>query len=82
ILGVQTEAALAATRCIVTGEEIVDELHAPMNACVLPSWALTAVCRVPGGAPPSSAHGYYARDNRFSQEWAPLARDRESVTAW
>ena len=44
ILGVQKEAALAAKRCIVTVEEIVDELDAPMNACVLPSWALSAVC--------------------------------------
>lgn len=50
ILGVQKEAALAAKRCIVTVEEIVDDLNAPMNACVLPTWALTAVCHVPGGA--------------------------------
>jgi Acyl CoA:acetate/3-ketoacid CoA transferase, alpha subunit len=50
ILGVQKEAALAAKRCIVTVEEIVDDLEAPMNACVLPTWALTAVCLVPGGA--------------------------------
>ncbi|WMR32411.1 CoA transferase subunit A, partial [Metapseudomonas otitidis] len=53
ILGVQKEAALAAKRCIVTVEEIVDDLDAPMNACVLPTWALTAVCHVPGGASPS-----------------------------
>jgi len=82
ILGVQKEAALAAKRCIVTVEEIVDDLKAPMNACVLPSWALTAVCHVPGGAHPSYAHGYYERDNRFYQAWDPIARDRESFTAW
>ena len=82
ILGVQKEAALAAKRCIVTVEEIVDELDAPMNACVLPSWALSAVCLVPGGAHPSYAHGYYERDNRFYQDWDPIARDRESFTAW
>ena len=81
ILGVQKEAALAAKRCIVTVEEIVDELDAPMNACVLPSWALSAVCLVPGGAHPSYAHGYYERDNRY-QDWDPIARDRESFTAW
>ncbi len=45
ILGVQKEAALAAKRCIVTVEEIVDDLNAPMNACVLPTWALSR--RVP-----------------------------------
>ena len=82
ILGVQKEAALAAQRCIVTVEEIVDDLQAPMNACVLPSWALTAVCVVPGGAHPSYAHGYYERDNRFYQAGDPIARDRETVTAW
>jgi glutaconate CoA-transferase subunit A len=82
ILGVQKEAALAAKRCIVTVEEIVDQLDAPMNACVLPSWALTAVCHVPGGAHPSYALGYSERDNRFYQAWDPIARDRESFSAW
>ena len=82
ILGVQKEAALAAKRCIVTVEEIVDELDAPMNACVLPNWALTAVCHVPGGAHPSYALGYSERDNRFYQAWDPIARDRESFSAW
>jgi glutaconate CoA-transferase subunit A len=82
ILGVQKEAALAAKRCIVTVEEIVDNLNAPMNACVLPGWALTAVCLVPGGAHPSYAHGYYERDNRFYQAWDPIARDRDTFTAW
>src|SRR5580700_7927149 len=41
ILGVQKEAALAAKRCVVTVEEIVDDLQAPPNACVLPSWTLS-----------------------------------------
>ncbi|MGG5870774.1 CoA transferase subunit A [Pseudomonas peli] len=82
ILGVQKEAALAAKRCIVTVEEIVDELHAPMNACVLPGWTLTAVCLVPGGAHPSYAHGYSERDNRFYQAWDPIARDRATFSAW
>lgn len=63
-------------------QEIVDELDAPMNACVLPSWALGAV--VPGARRRASvyAHGYYERDNRFYQDWDPIARDRESFTAW
>lgn len=82
ILGVQKEAALAAKRCIVTVEEIVDKLDAPMNACVLPGWALSAVCLVPGGAHPSYAHGYSERDNRFYQAWDPIARDRETFTVW
>ncbi|WXL25491.1 CoA transferase subunit A [Ectopseudomonas mendocina] len=82
ILGVQKEAALAAKRCIVTVEEIVDDLNAPMNACVLPTWALTSVCLVPGGAHPSYAHGYYERDNAFYQAWDPIARERYTFNAW
>jgi glutaconate CoA-transferase subunit A len=82
ILGVQKEAVLAAKRAIVTVEEIVDDLNAPMNACVLPTWALSAVCVVPGGAHPSYAHGYSERDNRFYQAWDPIARSRDTFTAW
>ena len=82
ILGVQKEAVLAAQRAIVTVEEIVDDLHAPPNACVLPSWTLSAVCPVPGGARPSYAHGYYDRDNRFYQAWDRISRERETFLAW
>lgn len=82
ILGVQKEAVLAAKRSIVTVEEIVDELDAPPNACVLPHWALSAVCPVPGGAYPSYAQGYSERDNRFYKAWDPIARSRDGFQAW
>ncbi|CAO3456798.1 CoA transferase subunit A [Azospirillum largimobile] len=82
ILGVQKEAVLAAKRSIITVEEIVDDLEAPPNACVLPSWALSAVCHVPGGAYPSYAQGYSERDNRFYKAWDPIARSREEFRAW
>jgi glutaconate CoA-transferase subunit A len=82
ILGVQKEAVLAAQRAIVTVEEIVDDLNAAPNACVLPSWTLSAVCCVPGGARPSYAHGYYERDNRFYQAWDELSRDRTTFSNW
>lgn len=82
ILGVQKEAVLAAKRSIVTVEEVVDDLEAPPNACVLPSWALSAVCPVPGGAYPSYAQGYSERDNRFYKAWDPIARSRETFQAW
>ncbi|MBP2309542.1 CoA transferase subunit A [Azospirillum melinis] len=82
ILGVQKEAVLAAKRSIVTVEEIVDDLEAPPNACVLPYWALSAVCPVPGGAYPSYAQGYSERDNRFYKAWDPIARSREDFRAW
>ena len=82
ILGVQKEAVLAAKRSIVTVEEIVDDLEAPPNACVLPAWALSAVCPVPGGAYPSYAQGYSERDNRFYKAWDPIARSRDDFRAW
>ena len=82
IIGVQKEAALAARSCIVTVEEIVDELEAVPNACVLPSWVVNAICEVPGGASPSYAHCYYERDNAAYIEWDTIAKDRDTFTNW
>ena len=83
IVGVQKEAVLAAKRSIVTVEEIVDELNPPSpNSVVLPTWAVTAVSHVPGGAFPSYAQGYYARSNAFYIAWDEIARDRDSFQAW
>ncbi|HEY7339764.1 MAG TPA: CoA-transferase [Ktedonobacterales bacterium] len=82
ILGVQKEAVLAADRAIVTVEEIVDDLEAWPNACILPWWVVSAVCVVPGGASPSYAQGYYQRDNRFYLAWDAIARERDRFTAW
>jgi glutaconate CoA-transferase, subunit A len=83
IIGVQKEAVLAARRSVVTVEEIVDEFGAiSPNACVLPSWTVSAIVAVPGGAHPSYAHGYYPRDNAFYKAWDPIARERDSFLAW
>lgn len=82
IVGVQKEAVLAADKAVVTVEEVVDELDAHPNACVLPSWTLHAVCEVPGGAHPSYAHGYYTRDNAAYLEWDRIAADRERFRSW
>jgi glutaconate CoA-transferase, subunit A len=82
ILGVQKEAVMAAKRSIVTVEEIVDTLDAPPNACVLPSWVVTAVCHVPNGAKPAYAHGYYKRDNAFYKAWDAIARERDGFRRW
>ncbi|SEQ94892.1 glutaconate CoA-transferase subunit A [Faunimonas pinastri] len=83
IVGVQKEAVLAARRSVVTVEEVVDDLgpRSP-NAIVLPSWTVTAISVVPGGAYPSYAHGYYKRANSFYQAWDPIARDRDTFLAW
>ena len=82
IVGAQREAAMAATRLIVTVEEIVDTLPPAMNAIVLPHWIVSAVVHCPGGAYPSYTHGFYARDNAFYQRWDAIARERATFEAW
>jgi glutaconate CoA-transferase subunit A len=83
IVGVQKEAVLAASRAIVTVEEVVDDLGtAGSNAVVLPSWTVSAIAVAPGGARPSYAHGYYARDNAFYTEWDAIARERDRFQRW
>ena len=37
---------------------------------------------MPGGAKPSYAHGYYARDNAFYVAWDEISRDRDRFTRW
>lgn len=82
ILGVQKEAVLAATRALVTVEEVVDELTPVPGAVVLPTWVVEAVSVAPRGAAPSYAHGYYDRDNAAYKAWDAVGRDREAFTAW
>jgi glutaconate CoA-transferase subunit A len=83
IVGVQKEAVLAGARAIVTVEEVVEDLGTTgTNAVVLPSWTVHAIAVVPGGARPSYAHGYYARDNAFYTEWDAIARDRDRFRRW
>ncbi|HLG97492.1 MAG TPA: CoA transferase subunit A [Bryobacteraceae bacterium] len=83
VVGVQKEAVLAARRAIATVEEMVDDLETRSpNAVVLPSWTLSAVAAVPGGAHPSYAHGYYKRDNSFYWDWDEISRDRGTFLQW
>ena len=83
IVGVQKEAVLAARRAVVTVEEIVDDFGPrSFNAVILPSWTVGAIAHVPGGAYPSYAQGYYARDNAYYIAWDPIARDRDVFLAW
>jgi glutaconate CoA-transferase subunit A len=82
IVGAQKEAALAAKVLVITVEEVVDDLEAPMNAIVLPTWVVTAIACVPGGAYPSYAQGYYSRDNAFYLAWDEIARERIRFAEW
>jgi glutaconate CoA-transferase, subunit A len=82
ISGVQKETVLAASRSLVTVEEIVDELEPRPGGVVLPSWVLDAVSLVPGGAHPSYALGFYDRDNAFYVAWDEISRDRDRFLEW
>lgn len=82
ITGVQKEAVLAARRSVVTVEEIVPSLDPRPGAVVLPAWAVGYVALVPGGAHPSYALGYSARDNDFYLAWDAISRDRDTFRRW
>src|SRR5215510_7003717 len=82
ITGVQKECVLAASRSVATVEEIVDVLDPRPGAVVLPSWLLSYVAVVPGGAHPSYALGYSARDNDFYLAWDANSRDRARFGSW
>ena len=82
ITGVQKEAVLASQRSVVTVEEIVDSLIPQPGAIVLPSWAVSYVAHVPGGAHPSYALGYSSRDNDYYVAWTPISRDRVRFGQW
>ena len=83
IVGVQKEVVLAATRSLVTVEEIVEDFGArSANAVILPSWTVAAIACVPGGAYPSYAHGYYTRANAAYKAWDAISRERDSFLAW
>ena len=82
IVGIQKEALLAAGRALVTVEEIVERLEPRPGAIVIPSWAVSHVAEVPGGAHPSYAQGYSTRDNDYYRSWDAVAADRSRFTAW
>ncbi|GAU81892.1 CoA transferase subunit A [Bosea sp. BIWAKO-01] len=83
IVGVQKEVVLAARRSLVTVEEIVEDFGPRnANAVILPSWVVTAIAKVPGGAYPSYAQGYYKRANDFYIAWDKISRERDTFMAW
>ncbi|MEI8145444.1 MAG: CoA-transferase [Alphaproteobacteria bacterium] len=83
IVGVQKEAVLAAKRSLVTVEEVVEDFGPRnANAVILPTWTVSAIAVVPGGAHPSYTHGYTKRDNAFYIAWDAIAREREGFLAW
>jgi glutaconate CoA-transferase subunit A len=82
IPGVQKEVVLASQRALVTVEEIVDRLEPTPGEVVIPGWVIDCVARVPGGAAPSYAQGYYNRDNDAYVAWDATSRDRNRFAQW
>jgi glutaconate CoA-transferase, subunit A len=82
IPGVQKEAVLAATRSLVTVEQIVDELVPKPGGVVIPGWVIDAVSLAPGGSRPSYALDITDRDNDFYREWDRISRDRHEFRSW
>jgi glutaconate CoA-transferase subunit A len=78
------EAARAASRVVVTTEQIVDTdtLRADPNRTLLLGRDVAAVVEVPYGAHPSYAQGSYGRDNRFYREWAEISADAGRLAAF
>jgi glutaconate CoA-transferase, subunit A len=82
ITGVQKEVVLASARSVVTVEEIVDTLTPRPGAVVLPAWVVGYVALAPGGAHPSYALDYSARDNGFYLAWDEISRHRDRFAVW
>lgn len=84
ITGAQQEAAYAATRVIVTVEEIVpvEVIRADPNRTLIPAHAVDAVVHVPRGAHPSYAQGHYDRDSAFYREWTRISADPVRIRDW
>ncbi len=81
IIGEQKEAAFAASRVILTAEEIVDEevIRSDPNRTLIPDFIVDAVCHVPYCAHPSYTQGYYDRDNAFYLAWDKISETSQGV---
>ncbi|HEV8632324.1 MAG TPA: CoA-transferase [Thermoanaerobaculia bacterium] len=84
LLGMQREAALAASRVLVVVEELVNEtvIRADPNRTAIPDLAVDAVVVEPWGAHPSFVQGYYDRDNDFYVAWEAISRDPQALSRW
>jgi glutaconate CoA-transferase subunit A len=82
--GVMREAAFAASRVILTCEEIVDHeiILSDPNRTVIPGFVVSSVVHEPLGAHPSPTQGYTRRDDDFYFEYHKETRTRECFERW
>jgi glutaconate CoA-transferase subunit A len=84
VIGEQREAAFAASKVIVTVEEIVspEVIRSDPNRTLIPDFIVSAVVEEPFCAHPSYAQGYYDRDNDAYIAWDRITRTPEETQAW
>lgn len=82
ITGIQKEAVLSAKSVLITVEEIVETFTPRMNAIIIPSFVISAVCLSPKGAMPSYALDYYDRNNEAYVAWNAISKDRATFLEW
>lgn len=84
LLGEVREAAFAASRVLVSVEEIrpAAELRRERDHLLIPGFRVDSVSLAPWGAHPSYVHGVYDRDTIFYTEWDQISRSPEATEAW
>ena len=82
ITGVAKEAVFAASKVIVTVEEVVEKFEPKFSSIIIPSNLIDAISVVPNGAWPSYASDFYERDNNQYITWDDISKDRDRFTEW
>ena len=83
-LGITEEAGLAASRVVVSCEELVepDVILSDPNRILLPETKVVAVVHEPGGGHPSPLQGYWRRDHAAYRDYARRSRTPEGYEDW
>ena len=82
ITGVAKEAVFAASKVIVTVEEIVEKFSPKFSSIIIPSNLIDAISVVSNGAWPSYASDFYERDNNQYIAWDEISKERENFSKW
>jgi glutaconate CoA-transferase subunit A len=82
--GVMREAAMAASKVILTCEEIVEHevILSDPNRNVIPGFLVSSVVHEPFGSHPSPTQGYARRDDNFYFEYHKETRSRDGFQQW
>jgi len=82
--GVMREAAMAASKVILTCEELVDHelIRRDPNRTVIPGFVVNSVVHEPNGSFPSPTQGYARRDDNFYFEYHSATRSADGFKSW